>query len=240
MNRAIATFAWLSIAGCAGAAPERSPASDPQTRAVSEPAPVEPAPAEPAPAEPAPAEPGPAEPAQAEPDRVTCAADGDCHFDDGCVPRRCVAGPGPEQVACEETAPPPGNCLCYQQRCTLRPSATRAEVTDADACDPVRAPCGLELASGRCVPNGTNDLSPVDRWSGPQCACDNQDHRCHVRWEEPIACRSVEDCWVEVSPRRRPIARPARLRGRRFRPCRDGEHAPACADGYCTLVAFSC
>ena len=55
--------------------------------------------------------------------------------------------------------------------------------------------------------------------------------------EPTIPCASIDDCWIEA---RRPIARPKELRGRKFKPCRDGEVAPKCKDGLCAAVPYKC
>jgi hypothetical protein len=56
-----------------------------------------------------------------------------------------------------------------------------------------------------------------------------------------IPCSSADDCWVDdsVSPYQ-PIARPKRLRGKRFRPCVDGEAAPVCRSGFCGVEGYFC
>jgi hypothetical protein len=53
---------------------------------------------------------------------------------------------------------------------------------------------------------------------------------------ERIPCKTVRDCWVSSTPGRHPIARPARFKGRKFKPCRDGEAEPVCGDdGFCAV-----
>ena len=52
-----------------------------------------------------------------------------------------------------------------------------------------------------------------------------------------VPCRSVDDCWFRG---REPIARPKKLRGKRFKPCVDGELAPVCVKGFCSLAAYGC
>lgn len=169
-----------------------------------------------------------------------CRADADCGWDDECVARACVAGPAPSPV-CEETAPPPGTCGCFAGRCALRPTAPPEPAPEACEGYGPRA-CGLDVGHGTCVAGRPNDLAGADRrWTGPRCNCDSRPpRRCLFEWVDPVPCESVDDCWVEVDPSPRPVARPAALRGRAFRPCRDGELAPACQEGECTLQGFSC
>lgn len=51
-------------------------------------------------------------------------------------------------------------------------------------------------------------------------------------------CKTINDCWMDDD--RKPITRPAKFRGKVIRPCKDGEHAPACADGVCIVRHFKC
>lgn len=57
-----------------------------------------------------------------------------------------------------------------------------------------------------------------------------------MTWFEPVACKTERDCWLSPTPRTHPIARPARFKGRDFKPCKDGEVAPTCGgDGFCAV-----
>jgi hypothetical protein len=54
-------------------------------------------------------------------------------------------------------------------------------------------------------------------------------------------CEVDDDCWIASSPSGLvPIRRPSHLRGRRFKPCSDGESAPACLEGRCALRKYRC
>ena len=58
---------------------------------------------------------------------------------------------------------------------------------------------------------------------------------------KPIPCKSEDDCWIRGgTTAATPIARPARLRGKKFRPCVDGEAKPICSGGFCGTMAFGC
>lgn len=171
-----------------------------------------------------------------------CASDADCGWDDTCVPAACVSSP-PAPTGCGEAAPPPGTCACVFGRCALRPSADRAPPPSEADCEGYGAlACGLDVGRARCEPGRADDLSDEpERFTGPRCFCDSHlPRRCRFEWVDGVACDDNDDCWVEVDPFLRPIARPARLRGRAFRPCRDGEHAPVCREGRCALVGFGC
>jgi hypothetical protein len=91
-----------------------------------------------------------------------------------------------------------------------------------------------------CEPGAAPSADFRKHYAGPTCACDERDHRCHLHWFDPVACRSTDDCWIDSAPVEHAIARPPRLRGRVFRGCVDGEHVPACVDGHCTLEALTC
>lgn len=173
-------------------------------------------------------------------DTGACTADTDCAFDDPCDPERCVAGASvPAPVGCEKSRPPTGTCVCFEKRCSLRPGPTHPKVSvDADCTHAVG--CGLDRAAGRCAPGRDDDLRPQPL-VGPRCDCDSHvPQRCHFSWLDPITCTSVDDCWVERLPFAHPIKRPRSKKGKRFRPCKDGERAPACQDGRCTLLAYGC
>lgn len=172
-------------------------------------------------------------------DRSACAADADCAFDDPCNPQRCLAAAAPAAVGCDKSRPPTGTCVCFEKRCALEPGPTHPKVAvDAD-CTHVEG-CALDRAAGRCAPGRDDDLRP-ERSVGPRCDCDSHvPQRCHFSWLDPIACTSVDDCWVDPAPFSHPIKRPRAKKGKRFRPCKDGEVAPACQDGRCTLLAYGC
>lgn len=55
-----------------------------------------------------------------------------------------------------------------------------------------------------------------------------------------IACKTTDDCWVD--DQYKPIARPAKLRGKKIVPCKgsNGEHTPDCKEGKCVVVGWKC
>jgi hypothetical protein len=173
-------------------------------------------------------------------DPSACAADADCAFDNPCNPERCVAAATvPASAGCDRSRPPTGACVCLEKRCSLRPGPNHPVVAvDAD-CDHVPG-CALDRAAGRCAPGRDDDFRP-NRSIGPRCDCDSRvPRRCRFSWLDPIACTSVDDCWVDPAPFSHPIARPRAKKGKRFRPCKDGEVAPACTEGRCDLLAYGC
>ena len=168
-----------------------------------------------------------------------CASDGDCRFDDGCVPEACGTGSALDAVECEESAPAPGTCVCFEGSCALRRHEEDAMTSDAACERSGEAACTLDRARGVCAPGAGETKGGT---VGPHCYCDSREpRRCHLRWLEPVPCRSARDCWIEVLPFRHPVPRPRRFRRREFRPCEDGEVAPACDDGVCALGAhYTC
>lgn len=127
--------------------------------------------------------------------------------------------------------------MCLAGSCALRPS--RAQISQ-QACDWTVDNCALEMATARCEPGITSDDRPRGRAYGPSCACGRSDQRCHLRWFDPVPCKTVDDCWSSDDPVTHAMPRPPRLRGRKFRGCVDGEHVPACVDGRCALDALKC
>jgi len=92
---------------------------------------------------------------------------------------------------------------------------------------------GVHVASGLRHGRGRGHVRPGRRsrgaspGAGPRCRCDSREpRRCHYDWIGPVPCASDDDCWVNAESST-PIARPRKLRGKRFRPCKDGERAPS-------------
>lgn len=184
-------------------------------------------------------EPSPPRPASYAPDPEgfgdPCSDDAGCGWDDPCAPKRCVGAAHSSTLVCEETMPAPGECLCVAGRCSLRPNEADSE---APSCR--TQACGLDQGAGRCVGGSLLGANRQTRDVGPACPCDEQSLECRFVWVESIACESVEACWVSDGRPHYPISRPKAKRGRKFRPCQDGEVAPACVDGRCSLVAYRC
>lgn len=53
-----------------------------------------------------------------------------------------------------------------------------------------------------------------------------------------IDCRTDDDCWIDTDDK--VVRRPAKLRGRKVRPCKDSEHTPACEKGVCGVKVWKC
>jgi len=213
-------IAMVALAACG------SSSSEPPSPALA------PAPASPAPIpRPAPA-PAPTPPPAAPPS--ACTSDGECNFADPCQPNRCVALPA--GAACSQPTTSSGSCVCFEGRCAMRPSSPR---TSNQACKD-NADCHLDATTAQCEPGIVPDDGFRMRFSGPTCHCGPSDHRCHLRWFDPVPCSSDNDCWLDEQPTLHAIRRPARLKGRKFRGCVDGEQVPVCKAGRCTLEGLTC
>jgi hypothetical protein len=166
-----------------------------------------------------------------------CTDNAGCGWDDPCVATRCVgaAHVRVDDHECEERAPPPGECGCIAGHCSLKPTVV---ATEAPSCK--LESCGLDQGAGRCVAGSMVEANRMMRDVGPACHCDQKSLECQFVWVEPIECKDVEACWVSDSRPYHPIARPKEKRGKKFQPCKDGEVAPVCIDGRCSLAAYSC
>lgn len=118
----------------------------------------------------------------------------------------------------------------------MRPSGPRLSLQTCE----YSGQCDIDLTTAQCGPGLAPEHDFRPRYSGPVCGCSPSDHRCLLRWFDPVSCRSDDDCWVDESPVPHVIRRPRRLRGREFRGCKDGERVPACEQGQCTLHALTC
>jgi len=169
---------------------------------------------------------------------ASCAKDTDCAWDDPCLPKRCVAAASaPPPTTCDKSIPPDGTCVCFDRQCAYRPAAKRSPVSVEAACTSPPG-CLMDVAAGTCAPGDDPDIRPPGQ-PGPRCGCDSREpRRCHYVWVDPVPCASDEDCWV--SDGGSPIARPKKLRRKRFRPCKDGENVPVCDSGTCVLRGAAC
>jgi len=238
----IALALGVASIACAGPSPDTAPASEQPAAA---PASEVPAPAKAA--APPPVAPPPV--AKLEPvvklgrdhlSVVACASSADCGWDDDCLPTRCVEARA-ERTACDESSPPPGECLCLAGACTLQP---KTPPVASGTCE-IRG-CVVDRAAGKCVAD-TGGVAENLRTTpgvnvGPSCDCPSPAKGCAFTWFPAVPCTSDRDCWIDPSPRTHPVARPKALRKRDFQPCKDGEIAPKCGDaGQCVLgPAYSC
>jgi hypothetical protein len=148
-----------------------------------------------------------------------------------------VAAPPP--AGCDKSSPPEGTCVCFDRRCAYRPLATRSPVSVEAACTSPPG-CIMDVAAGTCAPGADPDMRPLGE-PGPHCRCaGHEPRRCHYVWVDAIPCASEADCWVSNDGFSHPIARPRKLRGKRFRPFEDGENVPVCESGSCAIRGMTC
>jgi hypothetical protein len=168
-----------------------------------------------------------------------CTNDAGCGWDSPCDATRCVGAAHVRvhsfEVECVEGAALPGECSCVAGHCSLKPNTAPAE---APSCK--TESCGLDQGAGRCVAGSMVEANRMTRDVGPACHCDQASLTCQFVWVEPIECTDVEACWVSDSGPYHPIARPKSKRGKKFRPCKDGEVAPICDNGRCSVAGYSC
>ncbi|MBI2388068.1 MAG: hypothetical protein HYV09_00500 [Deltaproteobacteria bacterium] len=129
----------------------------------------------------------------------------------------------PLAVAC---APAPA-VVAQPASTVATPAASTAPTASNAATPPASAVAGPPstdaVASSSAVPVAGASSAPVT--DAPQ----------------KVQCTSVDDCWVDGKYGAvKPIARPKKLRGKKFRPCVDGEVAPRCAGGFCATEGYDC
>lgn len=116
---------------------------------------------------------------------------------------------------------------CAAKERPSAPSAAPAVVTVASA--PPVAP--VESGAPASAPPAASASSGAPPSASPSPAA--------AAPEAPaVACKTADDCWLDDA--KKPIKRPANLRGKKIVPCKDGEHAPACASGQCVVRAYKC
>ena len=99
--------------------------------------------------------------------------------------------------------------------------------------------CDYDPATSRCEP-GLENAESTKNFSGKICSCDQKVQKCRLEYFEPVQCKSDADCWVSEKPFTHAIKRPAKLRGHKFRGCKDGEHEPKCIENRCDLRGLKC
>jgi hypothetical protein len=176
-----------------------------------------------------------------------CKVDGDCGFDDPCLPTRCVGTKAARAAtACDESAPPPGSCGCASGWCQLhRDAHAPSPETGCKADDD----CALDASRGVChVAPGRGGRGPI--WDeGGYCRCDASSGLCRAEYVAPIPCQSYRDCSYLTDPLRPvPSSQTPRLKKQPVKPCADGEKDAVCvpasdapgAPKTCRVVAWSC
>jgi len=168
-----------------------------------------------------------------DPKPAYCENDSACAFDDPCDAHACVGKSEAKPVACEESAPRPGRCVCASNHCTLvrKDPATGARKTGCTS----NATCELDPPTGSCrAGKGARSLPT----GGVFCACDAG--TCTPEWVGEVTCKTSKDCsWLDDPWRPAPAAKVPRP----FPPvvpCKTGEKDSVCSAGVCVLRAWKC
>jgi hypothetical protein len=170
----------------------------------------------------------------------TCASDAECGWDDPCHAQRCgTPTVASSSAICTRSAPPPGDCACVEDRCTLRPSQLAAGRSTEGTCE-ADTDCAVDVGTGTCHVGGETHIGPIQQ-SGPVCVC--QASACELTWVEPIPCETFAECSWEREPRLRPT-RAKTPRTQPVEPCVDGEIDAVCEgeEGAktCRIRAWKC
>lgn len=167
------------------------------------------------------------------PNAAECNADGDCGYDDACFAKACVARAEAGPNECDKSMPPPGRCLCSDNKCTLVRNAPKS-VALKTGCKS-SAECELRPRDGTCVA-GKGALFIEQR--GAFCTCDAG--TCVPDFVDPIACKTNTDCSLLEDPLR---PAPSSKVPRPFppiTPCKTGERDSVCSKGHCVIRVWAC
>ena len=168
----------------------------------------------------------------------SCEANADCGWDSSCLPTRCVSAKrSPGLIACDESSPPPGECLCADNYCTLKPKRLPAPVALGCKAD---ADCLFEPSSGTCGARQEFGQGPINK-EGAFCTCEPTSGACSVEWVGPVACKTYKDCsWLRAPLRPVPSSLIPRPQPRPVKACSTGEVDSVCKEGVCVVVGWSC
>jgi hypothetical protein len=164
---------------------------------------------------------------------ASCSTDGDCAYDDPCNAKACVAKGDAAFVGCDKSLPPPGRCICGQNRCTL--------MRDAPSTGAAKTGCASDADCAFIAPTGSCARGTPERWieeRGGFCTCSAG--ICTPELVDAIPCKTTMDCnWLE-DPRRPVSAKKVpRTRGP-IKPCVDGSLDSVCDAGHCKLRLWKC
>ncbi|MGZ3453747.1 MAG: hypothetical protein ACXVEF_29350, partial [Polyangiales bacterium] len=121
------------------------------------------------------------------PEAAWCEKDSECTWDDLCFATACIGkGESGKTAVCEESAPPPGRCLCAENHCTLaRTDPAKGAAKTGCKSD---EECAFEPATGSCI---AGRASPI-RDRGGFCACNAG--TCTPSFVDYVPCLSNADC----------------------------------------------
>lgn len=167
------------------------------------------------------------------PERSYCEQDSECAFDDPCVATACVGKGDAAFVGCDESAPPPGRCICAGSHCTLmrKDAASGAAKTGCKS----DGECAFEPATGSCVAG--SDHAWIERRGG-FCACSAG--TCTPQFVDDVPCKTSSDCsWLESPKRPAPASKVPRPHPPVI-PCSTGSFDSVCHAGRCELRVWKC
>ena len=122
----------------------------------------------------------------------------------------------------------PSACSSHRE---ARSSSVPVSVKDASSVVKPQAPPSTPVAQ-----------SPAPVAAAPDAALAKPDPTNHLPgvMTSDIPCTTVDDCWATDGRPSAPMARPRRLRSKKFRVCHDGEGEPVCHQSRCGLVFYDC
>ena len=167
-----------------------------------------------------------------------CTTNVDCGWNDACLPTRCVSAKrSPGLTACDESSLPPGECLCLESACTLKPKRLPEPVVLGCKVD---ADCGFEASSGTCGAKGQFSGGPIKQ-EGAFCKCEAKSGACSVEWVGPVACKTYKDCsWTRSPLRPVPSSLTPRPNPKPVKACSTGEVDSVCKENICVVLGWSC
>ncbi len=162
------------------------------------------------------------------PSRI-CRNNQDCGWDRPDKPTRCIVHPVDRPKNTPSAAGEMGSCGCQEDRCTWRHPSTAIGVQTVcvDYSD-----CRYDTEQSACRSRSPSDTDGISTYVRPGPFCDCRAGSCELTQVPEVPCKTDQDCWISDEIPHRPIQRPAKLRGYKFKPCTDGEVAPMC-QGVC-------
>lgn len=177
------------------------------------------------------APPVPSAPPSPPPASVWCESDKDCGYDDPCFAKACVGKSKP--AACDESAPPPGRCVCGARVCTMvLKDVSKGSVKTG--CKTYRD-CKLDPPTGKCV---AGDGAVFIEDTGGFCACTAG--TCTPEFVDPVACKKNTDCNFLEDPMRPVAASKVPRTFPPITPCKGGERDSVCEKGRCVVRVWTC
>lgn len=167
------------------------------------------------------------------PEEAFCESDAQCGWDDPCDATACVAKSKAGVVACEESAPKPGRCVCSGNRCAVirNDPSTGAAKTGCTK----NAECVFVPVTGSCRAGAAR---PMTEGGASFCRCDAG--TCTPELVAPVPCKKTTDCsWLDDPWRPAPASKVPRPHPP-IVPCKTGGRDSVCDAGSCVLRVWKC